>query len=425
MPDSFEGFYMKNRKSYFWAWSSFFLSSLFYLYEFCLQVSPASMTDLLMRFFKTDSVGVGFISGFYFYSYAMMQIPVGMIYDRFSTRGVLSIANFICALSIFIFISTQNVFIACFARFLMGLGSAFAFVSVIIFVNCWFSPVHFAALIGVAQMMSSLGAIVSETPLIFLIDRFGWKEVFLFLAAIGVLLGTLTWFFAKDGPREIVSRKRSTWQDEKQKLAYLFKHSQTWALAAYNFFTWVCIPGFAGLWGVPYLKTVYHLSEYAASEFCILIWFTLGVASIVAGILSDKFKNRKQLLTILAAIGLLGSVLLVFFPTESHTLLLFSILCIGFSAGGQALSFAVINDIHPTKFLGTASGINNMAVVVVGAIFQPLIGIMLSAHSTGEMFHDLPVYTASDYQAAMICLPICFLGALFSAAILVKESYPK
>lgn len=56
---------------------------LFLFYEMGLQVSPSVMTNELMQSFHLDAAGLGVVSGFYFYSYSLMQLPVGLLFDRF------------------------------------------------------------------------------------------------------------------------------------------------------------------------------------------------------------------------------------------------------------------------------------------------------------------------------------------------------
>lgn len=381
------------------------------------------MTDVLMKDFDTTAAGVGVISGFYFYAYTLMQIPVGILYDRYSPRKLLALANFICALGAILFTQTSWVGIACFARFAMGFGSSFAFVAVIVFVNRWFKPVYFATLIGLAQLMSSIGAVSAEAPLEVAVHYIGWKETMVYIAVFGIILGCLTFFFVHDGDTEL-NTQQSTWKNEWEKLCKLFQSSQTWAVGAYTFFVWSPITAFAGLWCVPFIREVYGMDNFNASLYAIIIWVAVGVASPIAGMISDYFKNRKTVLALSALLGVISSIVMIYFPSNRFMLAI-CLSLIGIAAGGQALSFAVVNDNNEPHFVGTASGINNMATVAGGALFQPLVGLMLKYFSDGQIINGVPHYSTATYQVAMCIVPLCFFGALIASTVFLKESYPR
>src|SRR3954452_7317306 len=93
--------FTKNNKPQPWLiWG---LASFFYFYENCLQVSPGVMVPELMRTFAVNAAALGNMAAFYFYAYAGMQIPVGVLTDRYGVRCLLSLAIAICALGSLIF----------------------------------------------------------------------------------------------------------------------------------------------------------------------------------------------------------------------------------------------------------------------------------------------------------------------------------
>ena len=142
------------------AYLIFFLAASFYLYEFILQVAPSVMAESMMRTFGVTGQGFGFISAFYFYAYAPAQLPAGVLYDRYGPRKLMTFAIILCALGSAFFASTDSIFTACIGRFLIGIGSAFSFIGVLVLISRWFPPYYFAILAGVAQLMSSVGAMM-------------------------------------------------------------------------------------------------------------------------------------------------------------------------------------------------------------------------------------------------------------------------
>ena len=151
--------------------------SFFLIFEMALQVSPSVMTAPLMHDFNIGIAKFGIMSSFYFYSYALMQIPVGLLYDRFNAKYLITAAVLTCSFGCFFFAFTHQLAWAAFGRFLMGMGSAFAFVGVLIVAYRWFPHKYFALLVGVAQFLGSLGALSGELPIATMLNYFSWRTV--------------------------------------------------------------------------------------------------------------------------------------------------------------------------------------------------------------------------------------------------------
>jgi MFS family permease len=94
---------------------------------------------------------------------------------------------------------------------------------------------------------------------------------------------------------------------------------------------------------------------------------------------------------------------------------------LGVAAGGQMLAFALIHDHNPHAIHGTAFGLNNLAILIGGALFQPLISILLNERWGGQFHQSLPIYNVLVYQHALIVLVPCYGIALFVSALLLHE----
>ena len=96
----------------------------------------------------------------------------------------------------------------------------------------------------------------------------------------------------------------------------------------------------------------------------------------------------------------------------------------GLGAGGQSVSFAVVRDYNPPQLVGTASGFNNLSVLIGGSIFQPLVGILLNHSHQSHLVNGIPVYSVDAYQNALIIMPICYFVSLLIVLFMLKESHP-
>jgi MFS family permease len=96
----------------------------------------------------------------------------------------------------------------------------------------------------------------------------------------------------------------------------------------------------------------------------------------------------------------------------------------GLGAGGQSVSFGVVKDNNPIDLVGTACGFNNLSVLIGGAVFQPLVGVILKHSGSAHVIQGVSVYDVATYQKALIILPICYFISLIVVKCFMKESHP-
>jgi len=407
------------------AYVIFLLSATFYLYEYVLQVAPSVMAESMMKTFHVSAAGFGIVSAFYFYAYAPMQLPAGLLFDRYGPRKLMTFALILCATGSFFFASTDSLVTAALGRFMIGIASAFSFIGVLVLVSRWFPHKQFALLAGVAQLMSSVGALFGEMPLAALIARVGWRNASYILSLIGLALAALMWVVIRDYPnRSTQPAPKRHFKEELRRLADVCSRSYTWIIGAYAFAIWTPITVFAALWGVPYLQQKYNINVLAASGLCSLIWIGIGVGSPLLGWVSDRFNSRRLALVISSLFGLGATLILLYLPNVSINWMYLVLFMLGFGSGGQTVSFGVVKDNIPPELVGTASGFNNLSVLLGGAIFQPLVGLFLYHSHDWTMVNEVPIYTLQSYNLALLVMPLCYLASLIVAVFILKESHP-
>lgn len=383
------------------------------------------MAHPMMQTFHVSAEGFGIIAAFYFYAYAPMQLPAGLLFDRYGPRKLMTSALILCAVGSFFFAATESVVTAAIGRFLIGIGSAFSFIGVLVLVSRWFPPQHFAMLAGIAQLMSSVGAMFGEVPLAALVEHVGWREASFILAVVGFILALCLWCFIRDYPHQPTqSMPTQRFRDEWQRLVAVCGRGYTWLIGAYAFSIWTPIAVFAALWGVPYLQEKYQVSVVVASGLCSMIWLGIGIGSPLLGWVSDRCNSRRLALAMSALLGLVATLILLYVPHVPMGWMYGVLLILGLGAGGQTVSFAVVKDNNPAHLVGTASGFNNLSVLVGGAIFQPLVGVILHHSGSSRLVNGVSVYTVGSYKMALLVMPCCFLLGLILSLWCIKESHP-
>lgn len=398
---------------------SYLIVSLYLFFEMGVQVSPSVMTRQLMHDMQLGVFGLGLMSGFYFYTYTLMQIPSGLLFDRFAPRNVITLAILVCSIGCLAFGFSNNMWSASLSRLLMGFGSAFAFVAVLVVTADLFSNRYFALITGVTQMLAALGAMAGQMPLSYAVETLGWQHTMWLLAAIGFCLALFVWCLL-NYKKDVLTGAQSPAGPATYRFRDILANPQTWWIALYACLLWAPMSGFASLWGVPYLESVFHYSHERAALVCSMMWLGLALASPLLGWVSTVTRTRKGPLAAASLLGALAFAGLLLWHDLNVTMVMLLVLACGAACSGQALSFAVVKEINAPQQRGAAIAFNNMAVVISGAIFQPLLGKLLAQQCEQGVGSSCAVVA---YQHSMLLvLGVYVLGAML-ALFFIRESY--
>jgi MFS family permease len=405
-------------------WIVWGLGCLFYFYECLLQVSPSVMSNELMRDFSVTSQTLGVLSGIYFYSYAAMQLPGGVMMDYFGPQRLLTIATSICAISTVAFGLTDNFVMACLARLMIGFGSAFAAVGAMKLAANWFPAERFALLTGMMVTIGMLGAIGGEAPLAMLIDSVGWRHSMVIMGSVGIILAILIFTVTKDVPKKSRTHHKNTGDDEPMlnSLITLLKNKQLWLVAFYGGLMYMATPIFCGLWGVPFLMFKMHIAKATAANYISLVFVGWAIASPLWGIFSNRIGRRKPPMYIGSIGALISCTIFIYAPIQSGWLIQFFLFTFGIFSAGFLPAFAVAKELCNKKYVATGLSFMNMMNMVGIAIGQPLIGYTLDKFWQGEIIDKIRIYPLEAYHIALALLPI---GMLISLLILprLRETY--
>ena len=139
------------------------LAAFFYCYEFVLRIIPGILqSELSVHFGHISAAMFGQISALYYFAYSPMQLPVGMLMDRFGPRRLLTIACACCCLGSYMFAYGTWLPLVGFGRFLVGFGSSFAFVGVLTLSTMWLPKELFSLFAGIMTTLSMLGNVYAE-----------------------------------------------------------------------------------------------------------------------------------------------------------------------------------------------------------------------------------------------------------------------
>lgn len=394
-------------------WIVWALAASFFYYKYLIQVSPGVMSAQLMSAYALTGAGLGNLAACFFYGYLLMQIPVGILLDRWSPGKITSIAAFTCALGIFLFANSPSLITASLSRFLIGLSASFAAVSCFKLSSIWFPPRRFAFVAGLSMTAAMLGAIGGQAPLSLLIGKLGWRHALELIAILGFILAFCIWFIIKDKKMGQPCSSPVANKDIKltSKLKILLKHKQTWLLSLYSGLAFAPVSVFGGLWGVSFLEKAYALDVSRAANYISIIFIGFAIGCPVTGWFSDYIGQRKSIMSIGTILAVISLSVIIYVPI-SLGILSFLLFLFGIGASCFFLCFAMIRELHPLIFTGTVLGFMNTFDSICEAITEPFIGKLLDLHWVGTYKNGARSFSVHDYHYSLLALSIYLIVAL-------------
>jgi sugar phosphate permease len=405
-------------------WLGYGLLALAFALVSLHRTSTAVLSEGLLDAFGMTATGLGLLHSSFFYLYAGLQVPAGLLTDRYGARAIAAGGTGLMSAGAVTFGLAPAYPVAFLGRLLVGFGASVVFVATLRFCANWFRPDEFGTMTGVTFTVAVFGGLAATTPLAVATGAFGWRATLVGLGGVGLAAAVGIAALAHDTPRaaglppveEVPDRPAVTAGDLRRHTVAALREPETWLLGVMLFFmTGIGITVF-GLWGIPYLVQTYDVAVTEASVY-LLVGSVGGMVGPTAfGWLSDSLGRRTELIVVSAvAFGLTWGVFAAF---GSVPLLLVGAIFL-FSRvlrGGVPLAFAVVKERNPEEASGTVIGIVNTMCWTGAAVFPVLLGAALDAFWTGETVSGTRVYTALGYRVAF---GIALAGGLVAAACAV------
>ncbi len=413
---------MKKKLSFlaFFVW---WLASLFFLYEFFLQVFLSTVSEQIMQDLHLDASSYSLITAAYYLPCSLMQIPVGILVDKFGARKLLTFSAIFCALGVFGFSITHYFATAFVGRLFMGLGASSAYVSLLVLALNWFPKRHFALMVGIANLIGAMGPFLAGGPLSYLLSLFNnnWRLIMMAIGVFGICLAVMIGLFVRNSP----SRSKSDiiylnpYQDSFiAQLKSLIRNPQAWIIVLFSGFVYISLPLLGAYWGTGYLQSR-GLSRTVAASLSSMLWIGYAVGAPLFGKISDSMKRRKTPLIMTSLIGMTASGLIVYLPTTELLVYGFLFSCIGLASSGCSPAFAAIVENVPENLQATSLGFNNSIITFATALIPPIISYLIE-WGVPEGSHQ---YTVANFQHGLFLMPIFYAIALIFSLFFIKETY--
>lgn len=371
-----------------------FLGWIFILYEYAIRLSDSVIVDKLMHSFSIGPGRIGVLSSAYYIPYVLMQIPAGLIIDRFGIRRSWSFALLAIALGSFIFGHSDSTTMASIGRAFMGVGSAFAWVGTVGVIYRLTGGKNSASLIGLSMSLCMIGALLGQAPWLYLSNVLEhWRTPYVYAAGFGLIIFVLVLIFANKE-----CKKKPIGQDLMsiiKSVLPLLKSKRLWILLVY--LTAISLPqnAFTALWAVEFLKRSYHLHAENAAMLMSLIWIGGLIGAPAIGFVSDRLTTQRNFLMGVGLLTLALMMVVIFVQPHSQLLLASLLFVIGFVTNASVVVYALAAkmsaDISTTSVIGVANMVNMGGAAIVQMITGWVLSITMTAGNIGNFYWALSV----------------------------------
>lgn len=402
------------------------IGAFFYCYEFVLRIVPGILQqELISAFGNIPAATFGQISALYYFAYSPMQLPVGILMDRFGARKLLTLACFCCATGSFLFSYPSNLLVAGVGRFLVGFGSAFAFVGVLSCAIAWLPYKLFSLVAGLMTSIGMFGLIYGEIKLTELSHSLSLGSILQLLVYAGIVLTIMIFLIVRENPNSNNSdHKNIPMKDFLQNVLHVLKTPEIWLIGFSAACLYTSLSIFGELWGQSYLEHAHHLTKVKSAKTISFLFLGWAIGAPFFGYISDKYNNRVIPLLVGTIFSFICISIILYIPELSSFSLCAVVLLYGIFSAAEIIAFIMANECIAKILPGTIFAVINMIVTLGGVIFQPLVGKLLDIFNNGKTLNGVYIYATKDYQLSLSVMPTLLIITVFILFIL-KTKYQR
>ncbi len=364
-------------------WGIFLItSSNFFLSQF-YRATNAVIANQLLLDLSLNTQELGALSAAFFYAFAVTQIPISMLLDRIGPRNMMTGLSLLGIAGALIFACADSLGMGLLGRVLLGIGMACNLMGTLKLMTVWFTPATFATLTGVIFSIGTMGNMAATVPLTFLVNLVGWRQAFMAIAGVNLLLVAALYLVVRDTPMnggdQSFAQISKTRRNVHSGLTALFKEPAYWIISLTSFVGYGIYAAFQTLWAGPYLTEVMGLGIMNASHVILLMNVGAIAGGPIWGWLSDRiFHTRKWMVTGGMAIFILILWILAILSSETTLIILMMLFfSFGFFRSSGALLYVHIKETMPLEMAGTAMTGINFFTMIGPAVFLQGLGVLM------------------------------------------------
>ena len=393
-------------------------SSLFFLSQF-YRTSNAVLAPQLIQDLALDTKGLGLLSASFFYAFALVQIPIGILLDKVGPRFIMTTLSLTGVLGAIIFSWSDSLSSGLAGRILLGAGMACNLMGSYKLLSLWFGPRVFATLAGILVAIGTIGNMVATTPLVFLVENMGWRHSFQLIATVNLLLTLLFYVVVRDKPHQIAAGSQApvetmSLQDALNNIKLLFRLKDYWIISLSTCVRYGTFAAFQALWAGPFLMNVMGYSPVRAGNIILLLNIGFIAGAPTWGTAADNLFKSCKWLVVIGLVALVAAITFIAIipPDTSFAIVALLFFCFGFSGAAGLVMYPHIKSLVPREMAGAAmTGVNFFTMIGSAVFLQGLGSLMQTLYPTSsrgpEAFH-------AAFSLCITCLVVVTILYMFT-----------
>ena len=375
------------RKNYLTVkWSIWWILTFSFILVLFLRLSTAVVTDNLSKELGFSQLQISNIASLSLYIYALMQIPAGILIDRYGAREISSVGMIISGVGSILFGTMNNVYLAYLSRIMVGIGTSVILLAMFKVQGNWFKKEEFPSITAKFAFIGNFGTVFATFPLVYLNDYIGWRNSFILIGVVGIAIGISIYLIVRNTPKDygfnvdlkVEQAEKIRLQDG---LKSVFTNKSTWYNSLILFSLVGISTAFTSLWGVTYITDVYNVSK-SVSAF-IISFFTYGfvVGSMFMNFLFNKIKCSKfNILKIGAFINILiWGYIIILCKVKPPIILPIAFFIIGCINMGHLQAFNDVKYKNEEKYSGLSTSIVNTSEFIGSGLINLIIAFIIQS----------------------------------------------
>ena len=318
-----------------------------------LRTSLGVLSPNLMHDFNINPNNMGLLGGVFFLSFAIFQIPAGILIDKYGPRKIMSSVIIFAVLGSIIFALSNSFYTLLIGRVLMGLGCSICLMGSLVLITRWTDSDQFSKLAGIILAVGGIGGLLATTPLSYFSELFGWRLSFWLATAVTFCVMLLYYFILEDRKNELILN-RSNETISLKNLLFILKERNFKFMIPMSLMSYSSLVVILGLWGAPYLKDIHGLDTVERGKILMLMAISWNVGSFVFGRLRSIFGNYKNVV-IFGATGVIILLFILSIITEINIIYLYILFCIlGFFGAFSVALISHYQVLFDKEYMGRA-----------------------------------------------------------------------
>lgn len=346
-------------------------------------IAPEIAAELVL-----DESMLGLLASAFFISFAVAQIPCGILLDRYGGRITVAGFLWIAVCGTLLFSVSESYYPAVLAQVLLGMGCAPIFTGTMLFIGRCFDPLRFAYITAVVIAIGSVGDLLGTIPLAMLADEFGWRNSLRLVALVTALTAILCLFgLSSDKP----PASHETLRHMLQGMGRILKVRALWPLLPMFLVSYAVLMAIRGVWSGPYLVDLYGSDATERGAILMAMSIAMALGTFLLGVLDRRFQYTKAVVLVSSVLAMLPLILLAVYPAENAYVAMWAFITLGLFGFNYPLLMSHSRTFLSSQYLGRGMAVLTATSFVGVALVQAGSGWLLE-WAIAEQFSTIDRY---------------------------------